>query len=124
MANKRFEKDFTLRAGYEITERTIDKKGQFLLPADIEVETWWTNLDKSDYEIIKLYHAHGECEQYHSDVKNDMDVERLPSGKFETNALVLELTIIAYNITPYDWAGHYRQSCSKAEERCQVQALT
>ena len=98
VANKRFEKDFTLHAGYEITERTIDKKGQFLLPADIEVETWWTNLDKSDYEIIKLYHAYGECEQYHSDVKNDTDVERLPLGKFETNALVLELTVIAYNI--------------------------
>ena len=27
-----------------------------------------------------------------------MDVERLPSGKFETNVLVLELTVIAYNI--------------------------
>ena len=27
-----------------------------------------------------------------------MDVERLPSGKFETNELVLELTILAYNI--------------------------
>ena len=77
---------------------TIDKKGQLLLPADIEVETWWANLDKSDHEIIKLYHAHGECEQYHSEVKSVMDVERLPSEKFETNALVLELTVIAYNI--------------------------
>ena len=27
-----------------------------------------------------------------------MDVERLPSGKFETNELVLELTVLAYNI--------------------------
>ncbi len=27
-----------------------------------------------------------------------MDVERLPSGKFETNELILELTIIACNI--------------------------
>lgn len=27
-----------------------------------------------------------------------MAVERLPSGKFETNALILELTMIAYNI--------------------------
>ena len=27
-----------------------------------------------------------------------MNVERLPSGKFEINALVLELTVIAYNI--------------------------
>ena len=33
----------------------------------------------------------------HSEVKSDMDVERLPSVKFETNALVLELTV-AYNI--------------------------
>ena len=27
-----------------------------------------------------------------------MDLERLPSGKFDTNELVLELAIIAYNI--------------------------
>ena len=27
-----------------------------------------------------------------------MDLERLPSGKFETNALILELGMIAYNI--------------------------
>ncbi len=27
-----------------------------------------------------------------------MDVERLPSGKFESNKLVLELTMVAYNI--------------------------
>ena len=33
-----------------------------------------------------------------SQIKTDMDVERLPSGKFDTNELVLELTIIAYNI--------------------------
>ena len=98
VTSKRFEKDFTLRASYEITERTIDKKGQYLLPVDIDVETWLTNLGKSDHEIIKLYHAHGECEQYHSEVKSDMDVERLPSGKFEINALVPELTVIAYNI--------------------------
>lgn len=42
--------------------------------------------------------AHGESEQYHSEIKTDMDVERLPSGKFESNKLVLELTMIAYNI--------------------------
>lgn len=98
VTSKQFKQEFTLRAGYEITERTIDKHGQFLLPADIDVETWWTNLGETDQEIIRLYHAHGECEQYHSEIKTDMDVERLPSGKFATNALVLELTIIAYNI--------------------------
>lgn len=91
-------KTVTVRAGYEIIERTIDKHGQFLMPSDIEANTWWTNTGLSDEEVIRLYHAHGECEQYHSEIKTDMDVERLPSGKFTTNALVIELTILAYNI--------------------------
>ena len=55
---------------------------------------WWQN----HHTAHKLYHAHGESEQYHSEIKNDMDVERLPSGKFDTNELVLELTVLAYNI--------------------------
>lgn len=55
-------------------------------------------IDFSDEDVISAYHAHGECEQYHSEIKTDMDIERLPSGKFETNELMLELTILAYNI--------------------------
>lgn len=96
--SKQFNKEYTLRAGYEITERTVDKYGQILLIPEVEVETWWTNLGAADEEIIQLYHAHGECEQFHSEIKTDMDLERLPSGKFTTNALVLELGLIAYNI--------------------------
>ena len=98
VTSKQFNTEYTLRAGYEITERTIDKYGQFNLVPDIEVETWWTNLGDPDEEIISLYHAHGECEQFHSEVKTDMDLEWLPSGKFATNALILELGMIAYNI--------------------------
>ena len=98
VTSKQFNKEFTLRTGYEITERTIDKYGQFNLVPDVEVETWWTNLGDPDEEIIRLYHAHGECEQFYSEVKTDMDLERLPSGKFATNALILELGMIAYNI--------------------------
>lgn len=92
------EKTVGIRTIYEITERTIDKYGQFNLVPDVEVETWGTNLGDPDEEIIRLYHAHGECEQFHSEVKTDMDLERLPSGKFATNALILELGMIAYNI--------------------------
>lgn len=91
-------KSETLRMVYEITERTIDKRGQILMLPDIEVNMWWTNLDWTDDAVIESYHAHGECEQYHSELKTDMDVERLPSGKFDTNALVLELAMIAYNL--------------------------
>jgi len=87
-----------IRIVYEVIERTINKYGQIFLIPDIELNTWWTNLELSDDEIIDLYHAHGESEQYHSEIKTDMDVERLPSGKFDTNELVMELTILAYNI--------------------------
>lgn len=87
-----------IRTGYEVIERTIDKNGQFLFPAETEANTWRTNTGMTDEEVISHYHAHGECEQFHSEIKTDMDVERLPSGKFATNGLVLELTILAYNI--------------------------
>ena len=88
----------TLRIVYEIIERSIDKHGQYLLPHDVEVNMFWTNLSFSDEEVIELYHAHGESEQFHSEIKTDMDMERFPSGKFETNELFLELAVISYNI--------------------------
>ena len=92
------ERTIGVRIVYEVIERAVDKYGQILLAPDIEVNTWWTNLGWKDDDIITSYHAHGESEQYHSEIKTDMDVERLPSGKFETNELVLELTVIAYNL--------------------------
>jgi hypothetical protein len=92
------EKTSALRAVYEITERTIDKCGQILLAPDVEANMFWTNLPFSDRALIDLCHAHGDSEQFHSELKSDMNFERLPSGKFETNALSLELGMTAYNI--------------------------
>ena len=74
-----------MRIVYEVIERTIDKHGQFLLMPNIEVNTFWTNLGYSDDDIFGLYHAHGESNQYHSEIKTDMDVERLLSCKFDTS---------------------------------------
>lgn len=92
------EKTVGIRTIYEITERTIDRYGQYFIVPDIELGTYWTNTSLPDETVIDLYHAHGESEQYHSEIKTDMDVERLPSGKFGSNKLVPELTMIAYNI--------------------------
>jgi len=97
MDSDKNQKNICMRIGYEVIERTVDKYGQILLSGDIKVNTWWTNLGMTDGEIISLYHAHAESEQYHSEIKTDMDVERLPSGKFDTNKLILVLTVIAYN---------------------------
>lgn len=91
-----FEKP--LRIVFEVTERSIDKKGQFLIVPDIEVDTYWSSLKSIPNEIIWLYHEHGESEQFHSELKSDMDLERLPSGNFKTNALILLLGMLSYNI--------------------------
>jgi len=46
---------------------------------------------------IDFYHQQGTSEQFHSELKSDMNIERLPSGKFSTNSLLLQLAMIAYN---------------------------
>lgn len=90
----------TYRVVFEVTQRTIDKHGQRLLVPDVQIDTWWTSLPptKVDAEaVIELYHQHGTSEQFHSELKSDLDLERLPSGKFNTNALILSLGMLAYN---------------------------
>lgn len=88
------------RVVFEVTERMIDKDGQQLLVPDVEIDTWWTSLPPTKVtaeDVIELYHQHGTSEQFHSEFKSDLDLERLPSGKFNTNALVLSLGMLAYN---------------------------
>ncbi len=86
-----------IRCVYQVIERTITAKGQHLLLPDIEVETYWTSLAHKPDSIIEQYHQHGTSEQYHSEIKTDMDLERFPSSKFATNQLILHCALIAYN---------------------------
>ena len=95
--------EYSVRQVIRLTERTIDKQGQILLVPEIDLEGWWTSLDISEGDIIQLYADHGTSEQFHSEFKTDMDIERLPSGKFATNALVLGASVLAYNILR--WIG-------------------
>ncbi len=82
---------------FKVTERYVDKSGTELLFPNIEVETFWTNLGEEPEEVIELYHAHGTSEQFHSELKSDMGVERLPSGKFAVNAVILHIAMVAFN---------------------------
>ena len=81
-----------------VIERTTDRHGQLLLTPDITLEGWWTDLDMEPEQVIALYRDHATSEQFHSEFKTDLDLERLPSGKFATNALVIALGAFAYNI--------------------------
>jgi hypothetical protein len=45
----------------------------------------------------RFYAKHGAHEQFHSEIKTDLDLERLPSGKFDCHDLLLLLGMFAYN---------------------------
>lgn len=90
-----------VRRVLRLIERTIDAKGQMLLGPDYTLEGWTTTLPKEQFDaqaIIDLYADHGTHEQFHSEFKTDLDLERLPSGKFDTNYLVCQLAALAMNI--------------------------
>ena len=87
----------TFRLVVRVTERTISKKGQCFLLPEVELEGWWTSLDLPADEIVDLYRHHGTHEQFHSEIKSDLGLERLPSGKFDTNDAILHLASFAYN---------------------------
>jgi len=89
-----------LRRVYRLTERTIDRKGQPLLLPEYVLEGWSTTLgaEIADEQVIALYRDHATHEQFHAEFKTDMDLNRLPSGKFATNHLVCALAAVAMNL--------------------------
>ena len=89
-----------VRRAYRLSERTIDKKGNALLLPEYVLEGWTTTLGPqvSNEEVIALYRDHATHEQFHAEFKTDMDLRRLPSGKFATNHLVCALAAVAMNL--------------------------
>ncbi len=92
------ERTYRFRLVIRDTERVSDGKGQMLIRPDITLEGWWASLSVHEDQVIWLYEKRGLSEQFHSEIKSDLDLERLPSGKFATNALVLTLGGLPYNI--------------------------
>jgi hypothetical protein len=82
---------------FEVTERKSDSTGNPLLIPEIEVSSWWTNLRCGAEKVIELYRDHATSEQFHSELKHDMGIERLPSGKFAVNKILLAVAMNAYN---------------------------
>ncbi|AKP46252.1 IS1380 family transposase [Bacillus smithii] len=86
----------------QVTERTMERNGQLMLVPDYEVESYWVRLKGYEHvrmsDVLALYHDHATGEQFHSELKSDLDLERLPSGKMKTNALVLVMGAFVYNL--------------------------
>jgi hypothetical protein len=89
-----------VRRVLRLIERSTDAKGQLLLVPELTLEGWTTSLPSqfNGQAIIALYADHGTHEQFHSEFKTDLDLTRLPSGKFDTNYLVCQLAALAMNI--------------------------
>ncbi|MDH7515819.1 MAG: transposase [Bacteroidota bacterium] len=91
-------RQYTMRIVVVAHERLWDQHGQMLLDPEVSLETYWTNLPVSEKQVESVYHMHGTMEQYHAELKSDMGIERLPSGKFHANTLHLLCGMIACNL--------------------------
>jgi hypothetical protein len=89
-----------VRRVLRLVERTIGSRGQHLILPEVELDGWTTTLPAciDAQQVIALYADHGTHEQFHAEFKTDLDLTRLPSGKFDTNALVCRLAALAMNI--------------------------
>jgi len=88
----------TIRQVWRATERVADSDGQLLTEPEITIDAYWTSLEWTPKEIQAFYQQRGTSEQFHSELKTDLDLERLPSGKFSANQHVLDLGMMAYNL--------------------------
>lgn len=86
---------------FKVTVRSSDFLGNDYLIPKIDVETYWTTLPVDAKEVIALYHDHGTSEQFHSELKSDMSIERLPSHAFAANQLNLDVAMLSFNILRY-----------------------
>ncbi len=94
-----------------LVEPTIDKQGNALLLPEYVLEGWTTTLPQrfSPVEIIALNCDHASHEQFRSEFKSDMDLERLPSGKFETNYLMCQLAAVAMKLLRLIWQNTLKE---------------
>ena len=83
---------------YRVTEKKCDPEtGQSWITPLEEIEGWRTDLEGEEEAILSLYEDHGTSEQFHSEYKTDLDMERLPSQTFAVNRLALAIAALSFN---------------------------
>jgi hypothetical protein len=93
-----------VRVAYEVIIRNTKANGQILLEPEIEANTFWVSMSEDKKtgmtceEVLQQYKDHATSEQFHAELKTDMGLERFPSKYIKTNAALLFIGIIAYNI--------------------------
>jgi hypothetical protein len=75
--------------------------GQPLLIPYRSLHLWRTNLPETNFspqDVIHLYKDHATSEQFHSEFKTDLDIEKLPSSKFKTNEFIVAMAQLVFNM--------------------------
>lgn len=87
----------SVRQVFEVTE-VLSKNGRPLLIPEVRVCVLWTSLELPPEDVLMLYRKRGTSEQYHSEFKTEMDMERLPSAKYAVNVTFFRLGMLIYNM--------------------------
>jgi hypothetical protein len=86
-----------VRMVFEVTE--VHSKGdQLLWTPEVIIFSVWTSFDAPEEDVLRAYRERGTSEQYHAEFKTEMDMERLPSGKFSVNSAFLKMGMLVYNM--------------------------
>lgn len=92
------DREDEVRLVFEVKE-FYEEKGQLMLIPRVEIFSVWTSLvEFTDKDVLRLYRMRGTSEQFHAEFKTEMDMERLPSGKFKVNKAFLRMGMLAHNM--------------------------
>jgi hypothetical protein len=83
---------------WELEEVSPDQRLLLRRWPKYEMETWVTSLDLLGDKLFDLYCEHATAEQYHAEIKSELDLKRMPSGTFKANALLLGVGMLANNV--------------------------
>lgn len=80
----------------EVTERTIDNKGEHILVLQVEMQGRW---DRFWLPLNEMNEEHlGSCEQFRPEIMTHLAQERLTSGKFLHSLVSLDLGAFIYKL--------------------------
>lgn len=68
---------------------------------EVEPECWTTGLSAEQFSVGKIiarYADQDTHDQLHSEFKTDLDQERIPARKFDTNHVACQLAALVINI--------------------------
>lgn len=87
------------------TVRIVAKRTKLKQQYDLFLNySYWivaTNLSKEDYDsqaIIELHQGRGSMEKRIGELKNQLNLDRVPCGQFDANCLYFTIGLLAYNL--------------------------